>query len=76
MVDAVNVQFTVIIFVFIVLPRIVRVFNVVIIIVDAAILDMDITLEVIELPIMVENVIFPPHVIVEPLIVDTTNVLP
>lgn len=76
MVDAVNVEFTVIIFVFIVLPRIVRVFNVVIIIVDAAILDMDITLEVIELPIMVENVIFPPHVIVEPLIVDTTNVLP
>ena len=76
MVDAVNVEFTVITLVFIVLPRIVMVFNVVIIMVDAAILDADITLEVIELPIIVENVIFPPHVMVEPLIVDTTSVLP
>lgn len=76
MVEAVSVECTVIPLVFIVLPRGVSVFNVVIIIVDAAILDTDIALETIELPIIVENVIVPPQVIVEPFIVDTTIVLP
>jgi hypothetical protein len=75
-VDAVTVEFTVIILIIAVFPRIVLVFSVVMCIVEAVKVDTEIVLVLSVLPAIVENPMNPPLTIVDPIMEEITSVLP
>jgi hypothetical protein len=75
-VDAITVEFTVIILTVMVFPIIVLVFSVVMCIVEVLTVDTDMVDVISVLPTNVENPMFPPLITVEPIIDEIASVLP